>query len=220
MGRACRLPLNIAAYIHHVGRTTRFSYGGRSLLFLMPSEKQVITNLREAKIPIQMWKANSKKIQSISGPLAALLVKYLELRRLAERAFITYLKSLKRQESGLEFDWNNLPTLEFSISYSLPLAPKCRLLNMKLESGEDGLASEIVEGKMEKGDGGDGEIDDILLPRNSLTEVGPEDNTYGLATRILKKKKFKINVDHPVGLKFVFDEEGNALPPLAAYANE
>ncbi|CAN6456586.1 unnamed protein product [Victoria cruziana] len=50
---------------------------------------------------------------------------------------------------------------------------------------------------MEKGDGGDGEIDDILLPRNSLIEVGLVDNTYGLATRILKKKKLKINVDRP-----------------------
>lgn len=35
----------------------------------------------------------------------------------------------------------------------------------------------------------------------------------------MKKKKLKINVDRPEGLKFVFDEEGNALPRLAAYAN-
>ncbi|XP_031487572.1 DEAD-box ATP-dependent RNA helicase 32-like isoform X1 [Nymphaea colorata] len=212
-------PEDVAAYIHRVGRTARFSSGGRSLLFLMPSEKQVIINLQDAKIPVQMWKANNKKIQSISGALAALLVQYPELRRLAERAFITYLKSLKWQASGLEFDWNSLPILEFSISYGLPMAPKCRFLNKKLQGGENGHASETLETKIEKGDGGDREFDDILLPRNSLTEAGPNDDTYGLATRILKKKKLKINVDRPAGLKFVFDEEGNALPPLAAYAN-
>jgi ATP-dependent RNA helicase DDX10/DBP4 len=40
-----------------------------------------------------------------------------------------------------------------------------------------------------------------------------------LATRILKKKKIKINISKPVGQCFVFDEEGKALPPLATFAN-
>ncbi|GAB4830000.1 hypothetical protein Ancab_019644 [Ancistrocladus abbreviatus] len=40
-----------------------------------------------------------------------------------------------------------------------------------------------------------------------------------LATRILKKKKLKINVHRPVGTGVVFDEEGNALPPLATLAD-
>ncbi|GAB4830058.1 hypothetical protein Ancab_019699 [Ancistrocladus abbreviatus] len=39
------------------------------------------------------------------------------------------------------------------------------------------------------------------------------------ATRILKKKKLKINVHRPVGARVVFDEEGNALPPLATLAD-
>lgn len=33
-----------------------------------------------------------------------------------------------------------------------------------------------------------------------------------------KKKKLKINVHRPIGTRFVFDEEGNSLPPLAALA--
>lgn len=39
------------------------------------------------------------------------------------------------------------------------------------------------------------------------------------ATRVLKKKKLKINVHRPVGTRVVFDEEGNTLPPLARVAN-
>lgn len=39
------------------------------------------------------------------------------------------------------------------------------------------------------------------------------------ATRILKKKKLKINMHRPVGTRVVFDEEGNTLPPLAALAD-
>lgn len=39
-----------------------------------------------------------------------------------------------------------------------------------------------------------------------------------LATRVLKKKKLKINVNRPVGSRVVFDDEGNTLPPLARIA--
>jgi hypothetical protein len=39
------------------------------------------------------------------------------------------------------------------------------------------------------------------------------------ATRVLKKKKLKINVHRPVGTRVVFDEEGNTLPPLARVAD-
>jgi hypothetical protein len=35
----------------------------------------------------------------------------------------------------------------------------------------------------------------------------------------LKKKKLKINISKPAGQRFVFDKEGKALPPLAAFAN-
>jgi len=35
----------------------------------------------------------------------------------------------------------------------------------------------------------------------------------------LKKKKLKINISKPVGQCFVFDEEGKAWPPLAAFSN-
>ncbi|XP_058749005.1 DEAD-box ATP-dependent RNA helicase 32-like [Vicia villosa] len=37
-------------------------------------------------------------------------------------------------------------------------------------------------------------------------------------TRLLKKKKLKINVHRPLGNRVVFDDEGNTLPPLARIA--
>ncbi|PPD68176.1 hypothetical protein GOBAR_DD34945 [Gossypium barbadense] len=42
----------------------------------------------------------------------------------------------------------------------------------------------------------------------------------GSATRILKKKKLKINVHRPVGTRVVFDEEGNTQAPLAMLADK
>ncbi|RRT63453.1 hypothetical protein B296_00017125 [Ensete ventricosum] len=49
-------PEDIPAYIHRVGRTARFRNAGKSLLFLMPSEKEMFTKLRavEPKIPIKL----------------------------------------------------------------------------------------------------------------------------------------------------------------------
>ncbi|PPD97457.1 hypothetical protein GOBAR_DD05523 [Gossypium barbadense] len=40
------------------------------------------------------------------------------------------------------------------------------------------------------------------------------------ATRILKKKKLKINVHRPVGTRVVFDEEGNTQAQLAMLADK
>ncbi|MCH83229.1 DEAD-box ATP-dependent RNA helicase 32-like, partial [Trifolium medium] len=39
------------------------------------------------------------------------------------------------------------------------------------------------------------------------------------ATRLLKKKKLKINLHRPLGNRVVFDDEGNKLPPLATIAD-
>jgi hypothetical protein len=41
-----------------------------------------------------------------------------------------------------------------------------------------------------------------------------------LATRPLKKKKLKINVHRPVGTRVKYDDEGNAIDPLASLAEE
>lgn len=38
-------------------------------------------------------------------------------------------------------------------------------------------------------------------------------------TRVLKKKKLKINLNRPVGTRVVFDDEGNTLPPLGLLAD-
>lgn len=49
-------PEDVASYIHRVGRTARYLSGGRSVLFLMPSEMKMLEKLQEKKIPIQFIK--------------------------------------------------------------------------------------------------------------------------------------------------------------------
>lgn len=51
-------PEDVASYIHRVGRTARYQSGGRSILFLMPSEIKMLEKLQAAKIPIEFIKVD------------------------------------------------------------------------------------------------------------------------------------------------------------------
>ena len=51
-------PEDVASYIHRVGRTARYLSGGRSVLFLMPSEMKMLEKLQAAKIPVQFIKVD------------------------------------------------------------------------------------------------------------------------------------------------------------------
>ncbi|KDP39119.1 hypothetical protein JCGZ_00876 [Jatropha curcas] len=234
-------PEDVASYIHRVGRTARYQSGGRSVLFLTPSEMKMLEKLQEAKVPIQFIKANTKRLQPVSGLLSALLVQDKDMQDLAKRAFITYIRSIYIQKDKEVFDVMQLPIDEFSASMGLPMTPKLRFLNQKikgkkkvqieLDSHDEDNADPASGGFSEKDSGGHSEKLDIgdfgeetvgkselLLAKGS--ECGSEPKASELesvipATRVLKKKKLKINIHRPSGKKVVFDEEGNTRPPLA-----
>ncbi|XP_060188303.1 DEAD-box ATP-dependent RNA helicase 32 isoform X2 [Lycium barbarum] len=228
-------PEDCAAYIHRVGRTARYLSGGRSVLFVMPSEMKMLEKLEEKKIPLRVIKANEKRIQSVSGLLASLLVKYPELQHLAQRAFVTYLKSIHKQRDKEIFDVTKLPIDEYSASLGLPMTPKIRFLKQKLKGKtvsealslipEDTSNENLLEFPVKKLDTGKSDVEEVeeedLLLAKETQEAGEKINSKGddmLATRVTKKKKLKINVHRPVGTRVVFDEEGNTLPPLARLA--
>ncbi|KAK4355252.1 hypothetical protein RND71_024223 [Anisodus tanguticus] len=228
-------PEDCAAYIHRVGRTARYLSGGRSVLFVMPSEMKMLEKLEEKKIPLRVIKANEKKIQSVSDLLASLLVKYPDLQHLAQRAFVTYLKSIYKQKDKEIFDVTKLPIDEFSASLGLPMTPKIRFLKQKLKGKTvsealslipENMSNEnLLEFPVKKPDTGKSDVEEVeeedLVLAKETREVGEKISSKGddmLATRVTKKKKLKINVHRPVGTRVVFDEEGNTLPPLARLA--
>ncbi|XP_042066577.1 DEAD-box ATP-dependent RNA helicase 32-like isoform X1 [Salvia splendens] len=245
-------PEDVASYIHRVGRTARYLSGGRSVLFLAPSETKMLDKLQEKKIPIRIIKANTKRLESVSGSLAALLVKYPNLQSLAQRAFITYLKSIHKQRDKDIFDVTKLPIDEYSASIGLPLTPRVRFLKQKVkgkkvsedlalvpESQSDVNPSELLRGTVNavKPEKEEIELEEsFLLEKEAQLELKDsgllekkaqlfgEENETDIrddlnATRVLKKKKLKINMHRPVGTRVVFDDEGNTLPPLATLAD-
>lgn len=75
-----------------------------------------------------------KRIQPVSGLLSALLVKYPNFQQLAQRTFITYLRSIHIQKDKEIFDVMKLSIDEFSASLGLPMTPKIRFIDQKMRS--------------------------------------------------------------------------------------
>ena len=88
-------PEDTDMYIHRVGRTARYNAKGRSLLLLMPQEERALCKeLSDAAIPIKKLTVNKRHTVSVAGKAAALLAAKPELRQLAKKAFVSFLRSL------------------------------------------------------------------------------------------------------------------------------
>nr|XP_043607842.1 DEAD-box ATP-dependent RNA helicase 32-like [Erigeron canadensis] len=226
-------PDDVAGYIHRVGRTARYDSVGRSVLFLLPSEMKMLERLQEKKIPIQLAEANKNRLQSISGLLGGLLVKETGLQPLAQKAFKTYVKSIYKKNDKEVFDVTKLPIEDYSASLGLPMTPRLHYLDRK--NPERGLTEsnsvseipvrkELIRQKSSNNLLEESEDDETLdLLHRKETPDGEEGNAIAVddmpSTRVLKKKKLKINVHRQFGNRVVFDEEGNTLPPVAALAD-
>lgn len=84
-------------------------------------------------------------LQPVSSLLASLLVKYPDMQHRAQRAFITYLRSIHIQKDKDIFDVMKLPIDEYSASLGLPMTPKIRFLNQKIKSKDVSTKSILVE---------------------------------------------------------------------------
>ncbi|KAI3899556.1 hypothetical protein MKW92_041729 [Papaver armeniacum] len=198
------------SYIHRVGRTARNCAVGKSVLFLDPSEEEMLKKLHSKK-------ANMKKLQSVSGLVAALLVKYPSLQLLAQRAFVTYVRSIHKQGDKEVFDVTKVP---------IPMTPKLRFLNKKTISKP---LLEVVASQEENATSDDVSMLLKLIKVNNSQPDGEAENDQDtqmdggnkatnennvLVARVLKKKKLKINAHRPFGTRLIIDE-GDLLPPLA-----
>lgn len=223
---------DISTYIHRVGRTARFSSKGKSLLFLLPSEREMFKELQaaEAKIPVIMRRPSTDKLQSISDTLAATLAKFPNLNELAQNAFVRYCRSMYKQKDKEIFDVLKLPLDELAQSLGLPITPKIRFvtkmkgqkemrLNDQTTHDEDSSEKDnciqtkgkIIHGKTKFVDDEENELFSV----NHIPQDGTKSAAVVLPTRI-SKKKMKLN--KPIGTRVVFDDEGNAQAPLAALA--
>ncbi|CAK9831361.1 Probable ATP-dependent RNA helicase DDX10 [Anthophora retusa] len=121
-------PEDTNAYIHRAGRTARFQRDGECLLVLLPSEEKMIEKLKERKIPISMIQINPNKLQSPQRKMEALLARDVLLKESAQRAFVTYIKSVFLMKDKEIFNVRALNTDSFARSLGLAIPPRIRFL--------------------------------------------------------------------------------------------
>ena len=107
-------PEDTDMYIHRAGRTARYNKAGKSMLMLLPSEEGMISQLQEAKIPVDKIRVNPKKNQSIEVKVGALLAENQDIKLMAQKAFKSYLRSVLLMPNKQVFDVNQIPVDELA----------------------------------------------------------------------------------------------------------
>jgi ATP-dependent RNA helicase DDX10/DBP4 len=119
-------PDDVETYIHRVGRTARYNSKGNALLLLLPSEIKMVEEIQSKKIPIETIKVNPSKTKSIKSQLSAICSQSPDMKYLAQKAFICYLRSIYLQKNKDIFDVHQLPFDDFADSLGLPGAPQIK----------------------------------------------------------------------------------------------
>ncbi|KAA6398738.1 MAG: putative ATP-dependent RNA helicase dbp-4 [Streblomastix strix] len=87
-------PEDTNQYIHRVGRTARYTSGGKALIFLLPSEVPFVTQLLEKKVDINEIFIAEVNQSLIKSKLQTLLTKDPSLKDRAKKAIISYIRCL------------------------------------------------------------------------------------------------------------------------------
>ncbi|TPX64256.1 hypothetical protein SpCBS45565_g06007 [Spizellomyces sp. 'palustris'] len=122
-------PEDAETYIHRVGRTARYEAAGNALLLLLPSEeKGMLAALEHKKVPISKIRVNPSKTTSVAKQLQAYCSQSPEIKYLAQKTFISYMRSVHLQGNKEIFNVQALPAEEYAESLGLPGAPKIKFV--------------------------------------------------------------------------------------------
>ncbi|KIM27811.1 hypothetical protein M408DRAFT_329759 [Serendipita vermifera MAFF 305830] len=126
-------PEDAETYIHRVGRTARYQSKGKSLLFLLPSEEEgFIAALKSKNIEPQKIKVKQSQTMGIQKQLQNFAFQDPDIKYLAQRAFISYLRSIYLQKDKSTFKLEGLPLEPFAEALGLPGAPKVKFLSKEM----------------------------------------------------------------------------------------
>ncbi|KAH7107063.1 DEAD-domain-containing protein [Auriculariales sp. MPI-PUGE-AT-0066] len=113
-------PEDADTYIHRVGRTARYQSAGQAFLLLCPSEEAGMTaNLKAKGISIAPIKFKESKVQSIQNQLQKFAFEDPEVKYLAQRTFVAYMRSVYLQKDKSVFKVEELPAEKFAASLGL-----------------------------------------------------------------------------------------------------
>ncbi|GAA5843528.1 hypothetical protein JCM5353_005445 [Sporobolomyces roseus] len=171
-------PEDVETYIHRVGRTARYQSKGKALLFLLPSEEEGMTKRLEAKkVDVSKIKANDKKRQTVRSQLQSAAFQYPEIKFLAQRAFISYVRSVYLQKDKEVFDVSTLPLEEYAASLGLAGAPKIKFVSKQEANSKKNKVRQVEELRKELDEAEKAESDEAS--EDDESEEGESDQEEG-----------------------------------------
>ena len=146
-------PEDATAYIHRAGRSARHKAHGENLLVLMPSEEEaMVAQLKERKIPINKISIDPRKMFTPRAKMEAFLAQNKELKETAQRAFVSYIKSVALMKNKKIFDVTALDTDAYARSLGLAVAPRVRFLSRLKKHRENNRRKQLGEKELPEND--------------------------------------------------------------------
>lgn len=139
-------PEDVATHIHRVGRTARYNAQGHAISFFMPSEEDAfVPLLKDKKVPLEKVAINPSKTRSIIPQLQGFCAQSPELKYLAEKAFICYLRSIWLQKNKEIFDVSKFPVEDYAASLGLPGTPQIKFVRKLKDQKNQSRKQDIVK---------------------------------------------------------------------------
>lgn len=210
-------PEDAIQYIHRAGRTARNKARGESLLVLTPSEEQgMIKELEDKNIHIKKIHIDPKKLFSPRVKIEAALAQNTELKASAQRAFVSYVRSIYLMRNKDIFNVFKLDLEKYAKSLGLIVTPRVRFLERLLKK-KGSETKRVTESNDFAHEDSDNDEDLLKVKRvdhdlaNNMDEVTlelPKKNkilTKAAAAKKAIRKKLTPNE------KMSFDDDGNAI---------
>eukprot|EP00929_Paragymnodinium_shiwhaense_P062843 TRINITY_DN31394_c0_g1_i1.p1 TRINITY_DN31394_c0_g1~~TRINITY_DN31394_c0_g1_i1.p1 ORF type:complete len:867 (+),score=226.92 TRINITY_DN31394_c0_g1_i1:88-2688(+) len=143
-------PESIDSYIHRVGRTARYQSSGHSALFLTPSEEPFVEKMKQARIQIKSIATKKGKVQSMQQKLNALLAGEPEIKHLAQKAFVSYVRGIALMKDKEVFKTDELPLEAFADSLGLALMPEIGPVGKAADVEKNPLKAQKNQSKLQR----------------------------------------------------------------------
>lgn len=130
-------PDNVETYVHRMGRTARFSAAGKNLLILDPSEAKFIDKVKDKGFTVSKITPNPEKQLSILKTLQNLCLREEDVKYLAQRAFISFVKNIFKMPDKEVFDVNKVNFKLLADSFGLIQTPVVKIADQSLVEGQE-----------------------------------------------------------------------------------
>nr|QBK46515.1 DExD/H box RNA helicase 41 [Philasterides dicentrarchi] len=169
-------PDNTETYIHRIGRTARYKQDGKSLLLLTPQEEKFAQKLKDKNVQLHKLLQNPQKALSVTSTLQAFCSEDMDIKYLAQRAFVSYMRSVYLNGDSEIFDVHKINVKEFAESIGLVQTPVIKFKkqiqdeeeeNEDDDEDDDSEAENKKEGIEEEDDDDEDEEDDEKKTRGN-----------------------------------------------------